>query len=309
MKYNLNNDIKSLYMSMKTYGCESNVTVLVNYTNIYVVICLNTTEEKVKVWPDELGKGFDEYVKLQQEHVVYDFMCTYVRRMRPDKRWKKMMTLNPGWPFICLFTPSDIAYVLAVIKNGQEMWDQAKNPSASPEKKLRPLFSSGEGRKKESGISMWNKEGLEFYYTVEKNWKKLYNDKAKFSVLINGWETWEPKDKNKKNALRTYWSNEEEDMSSEKTGTQKKAWWEQEDEGYNTDSNVNTEFQWEDKTKRIIKERMGVVNEDTDNEDGIEGEDDNNYEEDGEKRNEDDEDNDDDDNKGHNKRHFKRNKR
>ena len=119
-------------------------------------------------------------------------------------------------------------------------------------------------------------------------------------------------------------------MSSEKTGTQKKAWWEQEDEGYNTDSNVNTEFQWEDKTKRIINERMGVVNEDTDDDIGIEGEDDNNYEEDGEMRvnkskenndkkddeddeedkdNEDDEDHDDDDNKGHKKRHSKRNKR
>ncbi len=51
------------------------------------------------------------------------------------------MTMNPGCPFICFFTPGDIAYVLAVIKNGQEMWDQAKNPSTSPEKKLRPLFS------------------------------------------------------------------------------------------------------------------------------------------------------------------------
>ena len=159
--------------------------------------------------------------------------------------------------------------------------------------------------------------------------KELYNDKANFSVLINGWESWEPKDKNKKNALRTYWSNEEEEMSSEKTGTQKKAWWEQEDEGYNTDSKVNTEFQWEDKTKRIINERMGVVNEDTDDDIGIEGEEDNNYEEDGEKRvdkskennddkddeddedkdDEDDEDDDDDDNKGHKKRHSKRNKR
>jgi hypothetical protein len=64
--------------------------------------------------------------------------------------------------------------------------------------KLRPLFIAGEGRKRKSGISVWNKEGLEFYYTVEKNWRERYNDKAKFSVLINGWETWEPKDKSKK---------------------------------------------------------------------------------------------------------------
>jgi len=205
--------------------------------------------------------------------------------------------------FHLFFTPSDIAYVLAVIKNGQEMWDQAKNPSTSPEKKLKPLFSSGEGRKRESGKSMWNKEGLEFYYTVEKNWKELYNDKAKFSVLINGWETWEPKDKNKKNALRTYWSCEEEKMSSEKTGPQKKAWWEEEDEGYNTDSKVNTEFLWEDKTKRVIKERLGVVDEETDDDRGIEGEEEGNYEEDGEKDNED---NDDDDNKGHKKRRSNR---
>jgi hypothetical protein len=275
----------------------------VNYTNIYVILCLNTTGERGKVWPDELGKGFQEYVKLQQEHVVYNFMCTYLRRMKPDTRWKKLMTMNQGCPFICFFTPSDIAYVLAVIKNGQERWDQAKNPSASPEKKLKPLFSSGEGRKRESGKSMWNKEGLEFYYTVEKNWKELYNDKAKFSVLINGWETWEPKDKNTKNGLRTYWSCEEEKMSSEKTGPQKKAWWEEEDEGYNTDSKVNTEFLWEDKTKRVIKERLGVVDEETDDDRGIEGEEEGNYEEDGEKDNED---NDDDDNKGHKKRRSNR---
>ena len=82
------------------------------------------------------------------------------------------MKMNAGNPFICHFTPSDIAYVLAVIKNGQDMWDQAKNPSTSPEKKLKPLYSSGEGRKRESGISMWNKEGLAFYYTVEKTGKK-----------------------------------------------------------------------------------------------------------------------------------------
>jgi hypothetical protein len=144
--------------------------------------------------------------------------------------------------------------VLAIIKNGQEMWDQAKNPSTSPEKKLRPLFSVGEGRKRESGISVWNKEGLKFYYTVEKNWKELYNDKAKFSVLINGWETWKPKDKSKNDALRTYLSCEEEKMSSEENGPQEqeKDWWEQEDKGYNTNSKVNTEFLWEDETKRII---------------------------------------------------------
>ena len=71
---------------------------------------------------------------------------------------------------------------------------------------MRPLFSTGEGRKRESGISMWDKEVLEFYYTVEKTWIEVYNSKVQFYVLINGWENWEPKDNNKKDAIKTYWT-------------------------------------------------------------------------------------------------------
>jgi hypothetical protein len=83
---------------------------------------------------------------------------------------------------------------------------------------------------------------------------------------------------------------------------------------------VNTEFLWEEETKRIIKERLGVVDEDTDDDRGIEGEEEDNYEEDGEKRvcksnennddedDEDNEDNDDDDDNGHQKRRSNRKK-
>jgi len=92
MKFNLNNDIKLLYMSMTICVCESTFAVLVNYTDINFILCLNNTGERTRVWPDELGKGFQEYVKHNLEHVVYDFMCTYVRRMKPDT------------PFICQFT-------------------------------------------------------------------------------------------------------------------------------------------------------------------------------------------------------------
>jgi len=41
-------------------------------------------------------------------------------------------------------------------------------------------------------------------------------------VLMNGWEIWEPKDKSKKDAVRTYWSLEEEEISSEKNVLQEK---------------------------------------------------------------------------------------
>ena len=153
--------------------------------------------------------------------------------------------------------------------DGQEMWNQAKNPHTSPEKNLRPIYSVGERRKRESGISMWNKEGLEFYYTVEKNWREVYNDKAKFSVLINGWWTWEPKDKSNKNTLRTYWACDDKNRSSDIYEPQEKDWWEQEDEGYDMDRKLNTEFLWEEKTKKMIRERLGVVDEDADDDSRI----------------------------------------
>jgi hypothetical protein len=46
-------------------------------------------------------------------------------------------------------------------------------------------------------------------------------------VLINGWENWEPKDKSKKDALRTYWTKDKEEdtkMSSKKNVPQEKHW-------------------------------------------------------------------------------------
>ncbi len=71
------------------------------------------------MYPDELGGGFKKYIELKIEKTVYWFMCTYVRRIKPDVKWKKLMTKNPrGW-FFCMITPINIAYVLAIIRMGR----------------------------------------------------------------------------------------------------------------------------------------------------------------------------------------------
>jgi hypothetical protein len=79
--------------------------------------------------------------------------------------------------FFELISLSDIAYMFALIKNGKGMWDQdvrmAANPHGSGEKKLCPLFTSGKGKKRLFGKSMWTREGLEYFYMVEINWKKV----------------------------------------------------------------------------------------------------------------------------------------
>jgi hypothetical protein len=53
--------------------------------------------------------------------------------------------------FLELISPRDIAYLLALIKNGKGVWDQdvrmAANPHGGGEKKLCLLFTSGKGKK------------------------------------------------------------------------------------------------------------------------------------------------------------------
>jgi hypothetical protein len=61
-----------------------------------------------------------------------------------------------GCSILNLIRPGDIAIVIALIKNGRDVWDQTVQMKVlgaaahtEKEKKLRPLFTSGIGKKKE----------------------------------------------------------------------------------------------------------------------------------------------------------------
>ncbi len=56
------------------------------------------------------------------------------------------------------------------------MWDQdirmqelGAEAMGNPEKKLKPLFTSGSGQKRTQGKSLWNLEGMKYFHRVEKN--------------------------------------------------------------------------------------------------------------------------------------------
>jgi hypothetical protein len=89
-------------------------------TGVWVGLCQNSKSGSphsgmgfIPIWgptyTDELGNGFQDYIKLKLENVVYDFMCTYVRRIKLDIKWKELLTKCLGCPFICCITPSNIA--------------------------------------------------------------------------------------------------------------------------------------------------------------------------------------------------------
>ncbi len=86
-----------------------------------------------------------------------------------DQWIMKMLKSCLGASIYRIITPSDIAYVILLVKNGQEMWGleigvagNREKGDDEPKKKARPLFTSGMGKKRLFGVSLWNKAGLEY---------------------------------------------------------------------------------------------------------------------------------------------------
>ena len=103
-------------------------------------------------------------------------------------------------------TPSDIVYILSLIKKSQEVWDQNMRCTENPheggrEKKLRPIFMSSKGKKRVFGENVWTRDGLEYFYMALKNWKVVYTTRSMFSKLATKWEHWEPQDKTWKDPI------------------------------------------------------------------------------------------------------------
>jgi hypothetical protein len=144
--------------------------------------------------PDKLCEGCKDFFKEGLDYVVFEFVCLYLRRIKTDVVWKKLLRENTGDPIFKFITPSDIAYILSIMKNGKEMWDQKKRlegtGGTSHEEKIGPLFSVGEGRKRMSGQTVWNSEGLDFFYDTKKKWEEIYNTKM-YSRLVKKWEEYE----------------------------------------------------------------------------------------------------------------------
>ena len=147
--------------------------------------------------PDKLGMLDITGAEEADIDGLFDFFARYVRKVHSDEFIRKNLKLFKGTSFIDVIGPNDIAYVIAVFKNSQKMWDQdirmpesGKDAMGNPEKKIRPNFTSGSGQKRAKGKTLWNKEGMRYFRNAEKTWKKIYDREEDMKVLYNGWEEW-----------------------------------------------------------------------------------------------------------------------
>ena len=95
--------------------------------------------------------------------------------------------------FIEILTPSDIAYVVTILKNAKGVWDQeprAKQPNYKNKKKVYHLFTNGRGQKRVLGQSVWSDDGKKYYEEAVKNWDAVYLDDSLMGDLVEGWDEW-----------------------------------------------------------------------------------------------------------------------
>jgi hypothetical protein len=128
---------------------------------------------------------------------VYKFFARYVRMVYSDSDIKTDLKNNEGLSFIDKITPSDIVFVISVLKNGRDMWDQSIKMTqlgaamhGDRETKKQPLFTEGKGKKIEQGKSLWSGEGLKYFKRAEKKWREVYADDEKMRMMYGGFESW-----------------------------------------------------------------------------------------------------------------------
>ncbi len=131
--------------------------------------------ERTAINPDLLGEG----VKIDWGSIIlnqiFDLFAQYVQKMHSDEFIHKCLRYTPGRSYLDIIGPGDIAYIVSIIKNSNDLWDQdikmqelGTQAFGRQEKKLRPLFASGSGQKRNQGKRLWNIESMKYSHSAEK---------------------------------------------------------------------------------------------------------------------------------------------
>jgi hypothetical protein len=91
---------------------------------------------------------------------LMEFLVRYVRHAHSDQYYKNLLIENSGATFLDVITPCDVAYVIALMENGKDMWT---TPEDGDGNKVKPLFTSGENMKRTYGMNIWSEDGMDFY--------------------------------------------------------------------------------------------------------------------------------------------------
>ena len=78
-------------------------------------------KNRVDINPDKLKNGITNYPSPEDKEILYMFFARYVRKAHSNGVIKSELRNNEGLSFIDIISPSDIVFVISVIKNGQDV--------------------------------------------------------------------------------------------------------------------------------------------------------------------------------------------
>ena len=120
------------------------------------------------------------------------FLIVYARKVHNDRYFVKLLVTNPGRSYLDILTASDIAYMATVLRNSGDVWmEKAENDGKVKDKSIKTQFTSGKGKKRVLGKSMWNDEGLAYYENALTKWKPCYRKNSpEYKYLREYWNNW-----------------------------------------------------------------------------------------------------------------------
>jgi hypothetical protein len=121
---------------------------------------------------------------------VFDFIARYVRKIHGDRYLKGMIRNNPGVSLMDIITPSDIAYTICLIKNSKDVWCQYEDDEGRKDKKVKPVFTTGEGKKRTFGDTTWNKTGLAYFKRGQEAWKMAFQGQMQACNFRERFDDW-----------------------------------------------------------------------------------------------------------------------
>jgi hypothetical protein len=110
--------------------------------------------------PDLLEEGVEIERGSNILNQIFILYARYVWKVHSDKSIRKCLHYAPGRSSLDIIGPGDIAYIISIMKNSKDMWDQdlrmrelTAQAIGSQEKKLQTLFTGGGGQKRTQGMS------------------------------------------------------------------------------------------------------------------------------------------------------------
>ncbi len=102
---------------------------------------------------------------------IFNLTDRYVQKVHSDEHICKCLRYSAGRSFLDVIGLGDIAYIVSIIKNSKDMWDQdlqmqemGAHATGNPVKKLKILFTSGSSQKRTQGKSLWNLDGMKYFH-------------------------------------------------------------------------------------------------------------------------------------------------